>query len=170
MAKLTLTNGHIHDCVARNLRAPGHAEGGALYAIDALASLAYRVLFRDNVGGEKSMTLSMKGTSFIDYSMPSEPGTWMPAATCVVNRNPCPETPIDVKLACKATRDQCMLTPGLTNVTVDGVLCQDATFNRERPALNPVFLRPHPLFALPPFRLSVSQRPAPCAQSLALGM
>ena len=63
-----------------------------------------------------------------------------------------------------------MLTPGLTNVTVDGVLCQDATFNRERPALNPVFLRPHPLFALPPLRLSVSQRPAPCAQSLALGM
>ena len=49
-------------------------------AIDALASLAYRVLFRDNVGGEKSMTLSMKGTSFIDYSMPSEPGTWMPAS------------------------------------------------------------------------------------------
>ena len=134
LSALALDASTVDACSAHNLLARERAQGGALYVLDSSASLANRTLLHDNADGAGSAALFSNEASLIDYTLPLEPGTWLPASKCEVNREPCPISPVSVQVACEATRKRCSVTPGKTNVTVEGVECQPATFNRERPS------------------------------------
>ena len=106
-SKGTLLSTTIEGCSATS--ATGAAFGGAIFVSDSQLYMQDRTTLRHNTAsGTFSNTLGLEGEDArAEYFLPAPSGTWLPASTCRVNREPCQELPLSYNIQCKLIKEKC---------------------------------------------------------------
>ena len=123
-AALALSACVVRDCYAEKTSGFGLAKGGALFIASGAVVLRNSTHFSNIslVGANSSgATLFKEGGSVI-YLLPTPAGYWLPAAECLVYREPCSGSDV----ACQNDFELCSRTPGAE----PGGHCTKATFSQ----------------------------------------
>ena len=122
---MTFISSLIERCAASSTNGTG--EGGAVYAEDAFVRMMQYTELPSNVASAQgASTLQLVGGVMqAEYILPGPPSSWLPAQTCSVFREACPDDWL--KPQCEQILPTCTAIPDSTNASVGGVLCPKAS-------------------------------------------